>query len=237
MKGIVIMCWRASPAEPYQPQSRPSGTSGWSALGPFGSWLLYCFHRVSQKCSSRRSPGSKALGGHLGKWPSKLWSDSPIPASPCLCFLRSVPPKEKKAMSPSSPRPGRVHTFLVQSSDMLSLGWCGAGTSGRWMSVGTSVWTHCLSPSGFALLLSWGSLSRHPSFCCGQWLHSPQAICQVPRWVVIDGIWGFHIWYCPFWALSSVLFHIIKLTPVVSFLGKLVRESQPPALSCSETFL
>ena len=237
MKGIVTMSWRASPAELYQPKSCLSGTSGWSAPGPFGSWLLYCFHRVSQKCSSRRSPGSKALGGHLGKWPSKLWSDSPIPASPCLCFLRSVPPKEKKAMSPSSPRPGRVHTFLVQSSDMLSLGWCGAGTSGRWMSVGTSVWTHCLSPSGFALLLSWGSLSRHPSFCCGQWLHSPQAICQVPRWVVIDGIWGFHIWYCPFWALSSVLFHIIKLTPVVSFLGKLVRESQPPALSCSETFL
>ena len=175
MKGIVTMSWKASPAELYQPKSCPSGTSGWSAPGPFGSWLLYCFHRVSQKSPSRHSPGSKALGGHLGKWPSKLWFDSPIFASNCLCFLCIVSHRRKKRpCDPSLPRPRRVHTLPAQSSDMLSLWWCGAGTSGRWMSVGTSVQTGCLSPSGFALLLSWGSLSGRPSFCCGQWLHSPQ---------------------------------------------------------------
>ena len=226
MKGIVTMSWRASPAELYQPKSCLSGTSCWSAPGPFGSRLLYYFHRVSQKCPSHRSPGSKTLGGHLGRWPSKLCSDSPIPASPCLCFPCTVPHRRKKRpqCDPSSPRPGGVHTSPVQSSDMLSLGWCGAGTSGRWTPVATSVQTHCLLPSGLALLFSWGSLSRCPSFCCGQWLHSPQGYPPGAKMGCYWWHWGFHIWFCPFQGLSSVLFHIIKSTPAVSFLGKLVRE-------------
>lgn len=73
---------------------------------------------------SRRSPGSKALGGRSGKWPSKLQSDSPIPASPCLRFPRTVPHRRRKRpqCDPSSPHPGRVHSLPAQSSDMLSLG-------------------------------------------------------------------------------------------------------------------
>ena len=142
--------------------------------------------------SHRRSLGSKALGGYLGKWPLKLWPDSPILISPCLCLSCIVSHWRRKRpqCDPSSPRDlGRVHSLPVQSSDMLSLGWCGAGTSGRWMPVGTSVQTHCLPPSGLALLLPWGSLPWHPSFCCGQWLHSLQGYLPGART-------GCHWWHC-----------------------------------------
>ena len=226
MKEIVIMSWRASPAEPYQPQSCPSGTSGWKALGPFVSWLLYCFRRVPQKCPSFNSPWSMALGGYLGKWPSKLWSDSPILASPCLCFSCIVSHRRRKRphATPVSPVPEESISYLFEA--LICCPW-GDVELGRQV-------TECPSVPQFKLIacLPQGLLHR----CHGDQFPGIQAsavdsgsihhraVCQVPGWVAIDGIGGFRIWFCPFWGLSSVFFHITKLTPAVSFLGKLVRE-------------
>ena len=226
MKGIVTMSWKASPAELYQPKSCPSGTSGWSAPGPFGSWLLYCFHRVSQKSPSRHSPGSKALGGHLGKWPSKSWPDSPIPASPCLCFSCIAPHEGEKGhiATPVHPVPEEFIYYLFKA--LICCPW-GDAELGRQVA-------ECLLVPQFKLI---AGLPQGLLYCChGDHFLGIQAsavasgsihcgaICQVPGWVATDGTGGFHIWLSPFWGLSSVFFHTTKRTPAVSFLGKLVRE-------------
>ena len=215
MKGIVTMSWRSSPAEPYQPQSSPSGTSGWSTLGPCGSGLLYCFHRVPQKCPSRRSPGSKTLGGHLGKCPSKLWSDSPIPASPCLCFPCIVSHRrEKKATMPPQFTPSQKSSYTTCSK----LWYAVPGVIWSWDIRSLNVWWYLSSNSLPASLracftVAMGITSQCPSFCCGQGLHSPQGYPPGARM-------GCHWWHC---CILS---------------GKACkRESQPLVRSCSETCL
>ena len=148
-----------------------------------------------------------------------MWFDSPIPASPCLCFPCIVSHRRRKR-----PHVTPVHHCLFKA--LICYPW-GDVELGHQVAECSSVpqfklivclpqgLLHCYHgdhfPSMQASAVASGSIHR-------------RVICQVPGWVAIDGAADFHIWFCPFWGLSSVHFHITKLTLAVSFLGKLVRE-------------
>jgi len=148
--------------------------------------------------------------------------------------MHSVPPKEKKAMWPQF-TPAQKSSYITCSKlwyavpvvmwswDVESLNVCWY-LSSNWLSVSLRVCFTVVMGITFwaSKLLLWPVAP----FTTGL-----SARCQDGLSLMAFGV-GFHIWFCPFWGgLSSVLFHIIKLTAAVSFLGKLVRQKVNHQLS------